>query len=145
MRLLSNNIHRQVALVFLFGLLLRMEGISTRPLNYDERCNLEVAQMVMQVNQEYPLTCEPQSPIVVLSTPLMGYEHPLLPVYLTRVGAGMFGWNLFGIRIVHVVLGAATTLVLYFLTRAAFGHAAGILAMFLLSISRFHVGWCRTV
>lgn len=140
-----NKNYRQVALVFVFGLLLRMVGIYSRPLNHDEICNVDVARTVLRVEQTYPLANEQETPIVTLSTPLMGYEHPLLSVYLTRLSAGVFGWNSFGERIPHVVLGAATTLMLYFLAQAAFGHATAILAMFLMSISRFHIGWCRTV
>ncbi len=135
----------QVAAVLLLGLLLRLWGTASRPLNYDETCNVRVAREVLRVTEIAPLREEGEGPIVALSTPLMGYEHPLLSVYLTRLGAGVLGWSPLGVRLPHVLLGAATTVLIYWLTSRAFGRATGLLAMYLSAVDRFHIGWSRTV
>jgi 4-amino-4-deoxy-L-arabinose transferase-like glycosyltransferase len=139
------NPNLQVGVLFALALALRMVGISSRPLNFDEQANVSVAGEVLRIREIAPLQDLSEGPIVALSTPLMGYEHPLGAVYLTRLGTAIFGWSPFGVRIVHVVLGAVAVFLVYRLTTRAFGPAAGILAMFLMAIEPFHIGWSRTV
>jgi len=132
-----------IAAVCVLSLFLRIAGISSRPYHGDEVYNIKIVRETLRVRQSDMLGSEKEGPVPVLSVPLMAYEHPLLSVYLTRLGVAACGWNAFGYRIMHVLLGVATGAALYGLARIAFGHSVGLLAMFLLCINRFHIGFSR--
>jgi 4-amino-4-deoxy-L-arabinose transferase-like glycosyltransferase len=132
-----------IVAICLFSLFLRTADISSRPFNGDEFYNAKVVRHALRVRETQILGSEAEGPIPVLTIPLMAYEHPLLSVYLTRLSVAVCGWNAFGYRIVHVLFGVATGVVLYALAKTAFGTATGLLAMFLLCVNRFHIGFSR--
>ena len=72
-------------------------------------------------------------------------DHPLLNAYLVRASSLAFGESDFGLRILHVLLGAATIVVVYRLGSALWGARAGLLAAALVAVDPFHVSWSRLI
>jgi 4-amino-4-deoxy-L-arabinose transferase-like glycosyltransferase len=72
-------------------------------------------------------------------------DHPLLNAYLVRASSLAFGESDFGLRILHVLLGAATSVVVYRLGSALWGARAGLLAAALVAVDPFHVSWSRLI
>ncbi|MBZ0307771.1 MAG: glycosyltransferase family 39 protein [Anaerolineae bacterium] len=111
-----------VLLIFLAGFALRFAMI-TAPYNTDERKNIVIAKDIGWGN----LPLEDKH-----------VTHPLLNIYVTRLGMSLFDQTNFGVRFLHLLFGSLTLLLVYGLLRGI-GHHEGLLAMFLLAFNQFHI------
>jgi 4-amino-4-deoxy-L-arabinose transferase-like glycosyltransferase len=140
------NMHRDGFVAILaFTCFLRCYGINSQPLNFDEVRNEAVARQAFRILWIDVLEeiDESESPIPFVLTPLSGYEHPPMSVYMIRLSAAIFGWNLFGIRVLHLVAAVATPLMVYGLAKNTCGHSVALLSMLLLCVNKFHIGLSR--
>jgi len=64
--------------------------------------------------------------------------------YLIRLGWDIFGETLLGARIPSVIIGTLTILAVYLLTKIALSVEVALFASFLLAISQYHIGICRS-
>ena len=70
-------------------------------------------------------------------------DHPLLSIYILRLGSLLFGTSNFALRLPYILAGTATVLPVYYLACRAFSPRAGLLAAALLAVDLFHAGWSR--
>lgn len=110
------------ALIMLAGFALRFVTI-TAPYNTDERKNIVIASDLGWGN-------------LAMEDPYV--THPLLNVYVTRLGMSIFDQSKFGVRFLHLVFGTLT-LVLVFLLAREIGEKEGLLAVTLLAFNQFHI------
>lgn len=111
-----------VGLIFLAGFALRFVTI-TAPYTTDERKNIVVAKDLGWGN----LPMEDKY-----------VTHPLLNVYVTRLGMMIFDQSKFGVRFLHLLFGSLTLLLVYLLVREI-GEREGLLALTLLAFNQFHI------
>ena len=70
-------------------------------------------------------------------------DHPLLSIYVLKLGSLVLGTGDFALRLPYVLAGTATILPVYFLGARVFSPRAGLWAAALLAVDQFHVGWSR--
>ncbi|MCA9403128.1 MAG: glycosyltransferase family 39 protein [Candidatus Omnitrophica bacterium] len=110
------------AIILLAGFALRFVTI-TAPYTSDERRNIVVATDLGWSN-------------LAMEDPYV--QHPLLNVYLTRLGMTVFDQSKFGVRFLHLLFGTLTMLLVYLLMRDL-GRRASLLALTLLALSQYHI------
>ncbi len=116
-----------LCLAFIF----RVYGINTLPYNYDGPRNIKI---INSIN------------LKELNLPLHSFQHPPLSVYIHKIGTMLFGRNNFGYRFMSVLIGALSSLLIYFLAKKGFKcETTGILSALLLATNRFHIGWSRHI
>jgi hypothetical protein len=71
--------------------------------------------------------------------------HPPLYYFLLHLWTMVFGSSPIALRLLSVLIGAATVPLLYVTGKQLFGQKAGILAAFLLAISPFHIFYSQEV
>ncbi|MBZ0166007.1 MAG: glycosyltransferase family 39 protein [Candidatus Omnitrophica bacterium] len=118
--------HILVVVVFLFGVSLRAMLIQA-PFIEDERKNIYIAQQISFARGDIFLPMDHSE-----------VTHPLLNLYLTKLGAAVFGNTTWGLRSIHFILGCLTLLLVYFLAQE-WGALAGIAAMTALAVNPYHV------
>lgn len=129
-----------VAAIFAIALGLRIYGMSSRLFDGDEVANWEIAQRVFRLSS---VLAGDDVPVLLVTTPLMGYEHPPLSVYAIRLSTVIFGDTRLGARMLHIIAGAAGVVALFFLAGAGCGRSTGIIAALLVGFDRFHIGWSQ--
>jgi 4-amino-4-deoxy-L-arabinose transferase-like glycosyltransferase len=70
-------------------------------------------------------------------------DHPALGAYVVALSAALFGESDLGLRLLNVVLGAATVLVVHRLASELWDARAGLVAAALLAVDQFHASWSR--
>jgi 4-amino-4-deoxy-L-arabinose transferase-like glycosyltransferase len=68
-------------------------------------------------------------------------DHPWMSVYVVKLSSVLFGSSPFGLRILHVLVGTATVMMVFYLGAAVGSPRAGLLAAALLAVDRFHMTW----
>lgn len=114
------------AVVFIAGVVLRTVLLGV-PMIEDERKNVYIAQKI---------SLEPGRMYLPMDDP--DVTQPLLNLYLTRIGAAVFGNDVWGQRSLHWLLGCLTLVVVYLLARE-WGAAAGAWAVALLAFNPYHL------
>ena len=109
---------------------LRLVGAFSANLIFDERAHWALAETI---------DLRPGHLHLVSRT----LDHPLLSIYVLRLGSFVLGTSDFALRLPYVLAGAATLVPVYLLGRRAFGDRAGLLAAALLAVDQFHAGWSR--
>jgi 4-amino-4-deoxy-L-arabinose transferase-like glycosyltransferase len=117
-------------LIMALALALRVLGAWCANLVFDERAHWALAQTI---------DFHPQHLHLVSRT----LDHPLLSIYLLKLGSLLLGTTDFGLRLPYVLAGVATLLPVYFLGVRAFSKTAGLWAAALLAVDQFHAGWSR--
>lgn len=110
------------ALILLAGFALRFVTI-TAPYTSDERRNIVIAEDLGWGN-------------LAMEDPYV--QHPLLNVYMTRLGMTVFDQSKFGVRFLHLIFGTLTMLLVYLLMRDL-GRRESLLALTLLALSQYHI------
>jgi len=72
-------------------------------------------------------------------------EHPPLHYWMLQVWIALFGSSAYAGRFLSVVFGVLTIALLYPKGREGWGSWVGILAAFILAISRFHIWWSQDI
>src|SRR6185295_12764269 len=75
-----------------------------------------------------------------LNLPLRGENHPALPAYLVKASGEFFGRDQPGYRMLSLLLGLATIVLIYLLTLDAFGPMAARWAAALLAFNDYYLG-----
>lgn len=121
-----------VAVILVIGFLLRLYASIHVPLIVDEEKEYEIASSI---------SLHPRHLNLPLGNRIT--EHPFLTQYLVKIGFIIFGENKVAGRFPFVLLGTATLLFIYLLTREGLGQTKAMLAMTLLCLSQFHIGASR--
>lgn len=119
-----NKCKKTVIAIFLFGLCLRLIMIAI-PYTEDERKNILVTEFISFDPDNLNLPMESKY-----------VTHPLLNLYVTKVGVSIFGDNKFGVRFFHVILGSLAILMVYKVARY-FGEEEAMIAMYLMTCNQF--------
>ena len=117
-------------LILLAALAIRLLGAWHANLVFDERAHWALAETI---------DLRPGH-LHLLSRTL---DHPLLSIYILRLGSLLFGTSNFALRLLYILAGTATVLPVYYLACRAFSPRAGLLAAALLAVDLFHAGWSR--
>jgi len=72
-----------------------------------------------------------------LNLPIRGENHGALPAYVVKISSLLFGTTPLGFRALHVVLGLATVLLVYLLTRSWYGTIAARWAAALMAFNDY--------
>ena len=67
-------------------------------------------------------------------------RHPPGELYLARLGTGLLGFNIAGLRFASVVLGTATCWIVFALVRRAWGTYPAVFSLVLLTFNGYHIG-----
>jgi 4-amino-4-deoxy-L-arabinose transferase-like glycosyltransferase len=70
-------------------------------------------------------------------------DHPLLSIYTVKLSAVLFGDSNFGLRVLHVLFGAATMVPVFLIGCHVYLKRAGLWAAGLLAVDQFHASWSR--
>ena len=119
-----------LGLLLLLALALRVLGAWSASLVFDERAHWALAQTIDFRPAHFHLVSRT-------------LDHPLLSIYVLKLGSLLLGSSDFGLRVPYLLAGAATLLPVYFLARRAFSPCAGLWAAALLAVDQFHAGWSR--
>jgi len=117
-------------LILAVALAVRLLGAANANLIFDERAHWAMARTI---------DFHPQTFHLVSRT----LDHPLLSIYVLKLGSLLFGTSDFGLRILHLAAGALTVVPVYFLGRRVFSERAGLWAAGLLAVDQFHASWSR--
>jgi hypothetical protein len=80
-----------------------------------------------------------------LNLPLRGEHHGALPAYIVKASAALFGTSPLGYRTLHVVLGLCTVLMVFVLTRNAYGRVASHWAAALMAFNEYFLAFSSRV
>lgn len=121
-----------VAVLMVVCFALRYYAATTVPMPYDE------AQLV-RLSERIVLTPG------AVSLPVHVYPHRHLAgqLYLGKLGTLLLGHNLVGFRFMSVVLGTASSWIIFALVRRAWGFWPALLSLVLLCFNGFHIGVSR--
>lgn len=112
------------------ALALRLLAAYRANLTFDERAHLALAETIRWDTGGVHLVWR-------------SLDHPPLSLYLMKLSGWIFGTSDLGLRVIHVLLGAATVALVYRLGRRAIGCGAGEWAAALLVFDQFHLSWSR--
>jgi 4-amino-4-deoxy-L-arabinose transferase-like glycosyltransferase len=76
----------------------------------------------------------------LINLPIRGVDHPALPSYFVKLSRSLFGWSPLGQRLVHILTGLLTLLVVFRLAEQWSGATAARWATALLAFNEYHVG-----
>lgn len=110
--------------------IVRLLGAWSGNLMYDESTHLACAQTI-DLRPDH------------LNIVWRSVDHPFLSVYFIRLSGLLFGTSLFGLRLLHVLVGTATIVAVYKLAQAVFAdhRRAALLAAAFLAVDQFHQTW----
>jgi 4-amino-4-deoxy-L-arabinose transferase-like glycosyltransferase len=117
-------------LILAVALALRLVGAWRANLIHDERAHLAVAETIDLRPESFHLVSR-------------SLDHPFLSIYVVKLSGVLFGTSDFGLRVLHVLAGAATVVPVFLLGRRVFSEQAGLWAAGLLAVDQFHVSWSR--
>jgi 4-amino-4-deoxy-L-arabinose transferase-like glycosyltransferase len=117
-------------LIAAVALALRLLGAWRGNLTFDESAHLALADTI---------SFDPDRFHLVFRT----LDHPLLSIYVFKLSGMLLGDSNFGLRILHVLFGAATVVPVFLLGREVFSERAGLWAAGLLAVDQFHASWSR--
>lgn len=111
-----------VGIVFL-GAWLRFEAARQSPSYYIER--VEFIPIALTISPDH--------------LPLRVSQHGALPAYLIRASGMIFGETLLGFRMLSVIAGTATIVLLFLIAARWWGTWPGLIAAAILAIERYHI------
>ncbi len=122
-----------VAAILLLGLLLRLYALDIFPrlFSIDEQL---FAQVVLQLGEK---------PLEFFAQPHIMKPH-LLHIAALRLGFSTLGVGLFQERLVSVLEGTLTIVLIFLVCRGLWGRQAGLFAAFLLAVDPWHIGHSRS-
>src|SRR5512139_3853852 len=127
MRQIPKNANRlALLLIVIVAVALRMVAISTRPIWYDEAFAVLFAEKGLAAMLAGTLTQVGGSAADV---------HPLAYYLLLKGWMGLFGQSLTAVRLLSVIFGVFTILIIYVFSRSLAGERMALVAALLVSIS----------
>ena len=134
---MPKNIHRLALLLILIAAVgLRLVAISTRPIWYDEAFAVLFAEKGMQAMLAGTLTQVGGSAADV---------HPLAYYGLLNAWMSLFSQSLTAIRMLSVLLGVCTIVVIYLFSRALAGERMALAAALLMALSPFQIHYAQEI
>lgn len=123
-----------VLLVLLVAFLLRVASGISSPLAHNECEYLAVADGISfnPARANLPIGDE-------------RIPHPLLSLYVFKISSILFGESKIGFRMMNIIIGCLSLLLIYRLSKEFMGGEKAILAMILLCLNQFHIGWSRVL
>ena len=118
---------RWLLLILLAALLVRVQLATTREYLHDED------------NTAIPLSKTISFEPGNLHLPLRGENHPALPAYVVKASSTLFGTTRLGYRSMHVLLGLATIVLIYSLTRQSYGPVPARWAAAFLAFNEYYL------
>jgi 4-amino-4-deoxy-L-arabinose transferase-like glycosyltransferase len=115
-------------LILLAALLLRLNFATTAEYIHDED------------NASIPRSQSISFALGNLHLPLRGQNHPALPAYFVKVSSVLFGTTPLGYRLVHVLAGLGTIVMMFLLARQWFGPVAARWSAALLAFNEYYMG-----
>jgi 4-amino-4-deoxy-L-arabinose transferase-like glycosyltransferase len=76
----------------------------------------------------------------LVNLPIRGVDHPALPSYFVKLSRSLFGWSPLGQRLVHILTGLLTLLVVFRIADEWSGVVAARWAAGLLAFNEYHIG-----
>lgn len=119
-----------VLFILIIGFSLRLIAAHDTPITPDEITKIQIAKSI---------SFDPAR----LNLPIGSSQihHPLLTVYLVKIGFILFGESDLGGRILFIFLGTISLLIIYLLIREDTKKREAVLAMTLMCFSQYHIGW----
>jgi len=124
------RIPKTLWVILAVALALRLLGAWRANLIFDERAHLALAETI---------DFRPGHLHLVSRT----LDHPLLSIYILRLGGLLCGDSDLGLRILYVLAGTATVVPVYCLGRRVFSENAGLWAAAVIAVDQFHASWSR--
>ena len=118
---------RWLLLILLAALIVRVQLATTREYLHDED------------NTAIPLSKTISFEPGNLHLPLRGENHPALPAYVVKASSTIFGTTRLGYRSMHVLLGLATIVLIYSLTRQSYGPVPARWAAAFLAFNEYYL------
>jgi len=112
------------------GFGIRLYGAAVMPLTPDEQQYIPHAKAISFSPQRLHLNAYAQ-------------VHSPGALYLIKGGTLLLGWTLLGVRLVNVLLGTTTLVILYLFARSELGSREALLSLLLISLNPFHIGLSR--
>jgi tetratricopeptide (TPR) repeat protein len=113
-------------LILFIGFILRWQVLDV-PMIEDERKNVIIAKSI---------SFDPDHLNLPIEDPYV--THPLLNVYVTKLGISLLGDNYFGARFFHFLFGMGTLVIMFFLGKK-YGNKEGLIALALLTFNQYHI------
>ena len=126
----------KIGLIVMLALALRLVNLNSRPLWYDEAFTL--------LHAEQPLARIFYG-TVTQSNGAAADVHPLFFYNLLHVWMSGAGQSPFSVRLLSVVLGTATVIMVYLLARRLFDERSGLIAAVLTAVAPFHVYYSQEI
>lgn len=123
----DGRIDKALLLILLAALIVRVHLATTREYFHDED------------NTAIPLSKTISFAPGNLHLPLRGEHHPALPAYVVKASSTLFGTTPIGYRMVHVLLGLATVVVVYSMTRQGYGPGPARWAAAFLAFNEYYL------
>jgi 4-amino-4-deoxy-L-arabinose transferase-like glycosyltransferase len=118
---------RWLLLILLVALVVRVQLAMTRQYIHDEE------NTAIPISKT--ISFEPGN----LHLPLRGENHPALPAYVVKASSTLFGTTHLGYRSMHVLLGLVTIVLVYALTRQAYGPVPARWAAAFLAFNEYYL------
>jgi 4-amino-4-deoxy-L-arabinose transferase-like glycosyltransferase len=118
---------RWLLLILLVALVVRVQLAMTRQYIHDEE------NTAIPISKT--ISFEPGN----LHLPLRGENHPALPAYVVKASSTLFGTTQLGYRSMHVLLGLVTIVLVYALTRQAYGPVPARWAAAFLAFNEYYL------
>lgn len=116
------------ALILLAALLLRLYFATTAEYIYDEES--------ASIPRSQTISFAPGN----LQLPIRGQNHPALPAYFVKVSSVLFGTTPLGYRLVHLLAGLCTIVLIFLIARQWYGPVAARWAAALLAFNEYYLG-----
>ena len=117
-----------LAFILLAGGLLRLHLAMTTPYYHDEKeIHIRVAKSISFSTDN-------------LNLPLRGLNHPALVGYVIKASSALFGSSRLGYRVMHLLAGLFTILLVFRITNQWYGPPAARWAAALLAFNEYHIG-----
>ena len=116
------------ALILLAAVLLRLYFATTAEYIYDEES--------ASIPRSQTISFAPGN----LQLPIRGQNHPALPAYFVKASSLLFGTTPLGYRLVHVLAGLCTIVLIFVLSRQWYGPVAARWAAALLAFNEYYLG-----
>lgn len=126
----------QLTLVILFGFLLRLAGIFSRPIWYDESFSILFSRQGL-----YAML----SGTISQTAGVAADVHPLGYYILLSVWQTLFGDSLFVARFLSLLAGLGLIFMAYVLTQRFWGHSVGLIAAFVVACSPFQIHYAQEI
>jgi hypothetical protein len=119
--------HPSLIAILLLALVLRLQLATSEPYIHDEDNNSIPLSKTISFDPDH------------LHLPIRGENHLALPAYVVKASSSLFGATRLGYRMVHVLMGLCTIVLIFVVTRQWYGAAAAGWAAALLAFNEYYL------